>query len=69
MKIYEIREYIDGGPNDRGFLTGYVKARSKEHARKKVNMKSGFVQIHEISSERYRERKGAALRQAAMYKY
>jgi hypothetical protein len=32
-KIYEIREYTDGGPNDRGFRIGWVKARNKEEAR------------------------------------
>jgi hypothetical protein len=33
IKLYELRSYIDGGPNDHGFFVGYVKARSRTEAR------------------------------------
>ncbi len=31
--IYEVREYQDGGPNDRGYNIGWIKARNKHEAR------------------------------------
>ncbi len=33
INFYELREYMDGGPNDRGFFVGYVKARNRTEAR------------------------------------
>ena len=52
-KIYEIREDQAWGPNDRGHVIGYIKAESKEDARKKYGSDSGFIQFFEISLEEY----------------
>jgi hypothetical protein len=59
-KIYEVREYEDGGPNDKGYRVGWVKARNKHEARsiwaiKKKNLSiictGGFLYFMEYSTE------------------
>jgi hypothetical protein len=57
MKIFEKREFTDGGPNDKGFVIGYIKAKSKEEARNILNIKHGFIQLFEISLIDFSKRK------------
>ena len=51
MKLFEIREFIDGGPNDRGNVIGYVKASSIEELKEKRT--NYFIDYIEISEERF----------------
>ena len=53
MKIFEIREFIDGGPNDRGFVIGYIESESREELRK--NRPNGFIDYFEIPRAMYNE--------------
>ncbi len=43
-KVYTITRYVDGGPNDRGNVIGYVKARNVKEAKAIAYIK-GFVSI------------------------
>lgn len=50
MKIFEKIEYIDGGPNDRGKVIGYVRTtKSREELRSEIP--HGFIDFIEISEE------------------
>jgi hypothetical protein len=52
MKIYEIIELTDGGPNDRGTIVGYIKSnKTKEELKKENN--HGFLLYQEISKSEY----------------
>lgn len=53
-KIFEIREDGAWGPNDRGYVVGYIRAKSKEELRKKFN--NGFLQFFELTREQYHEK-------------
>jgi len=56
MKIYEIIEYSDGGPNDKGTIVGYKKSNnSRNHLRAKIN--HNFIDYREISEEEFSKRK------------
>lgn len=55
--IFEKREYVDGGPNDRGYVIGYIKADSFEEATKILNIDHSFIQLYEISEEEFNRRK------------
>ena len=68
MKIFEKKEYIDGGPNDRGVILGYEKGESPEQLKKKYGINHGFIQFREISLEDFKERKKVAWVNYAMYK-
>lgn len=39
-KIFEKRQMSDGGPMDRGIIIGYIKAKSKEDAKKNIKNNS-----------------------------
>lgn len=68
MKIFEIREFMDGGPNDRGFIVDYMRAKNAKAAKlyyaTKVDdvesiMRGGWIQAIEISQEHFdKEMKG-----------
>jgi len=68
MKIFEKKEYIDGGPNDRGVILGYEKGESPEQLKKKYDINHGFIQFREISLEDFKARKKEAWANYAMYK-
>lgn len=70
MKIFEVKNYIDGGPNDRGFIIKYIKSKSRQEAFEKVNKgKSGwFYQVFEISLEEFNKRKKEAENKLKMFK-
>ena len=68
MEIYEIRGWNDGGPNDKGYLKGYINAESKEEAIKKAGIINGFRSVHEISKEEFRKRRTAAWNEYKLYK-
>jgi hypothetical protein len=53
MKIFEIREYSDGGPNDKGVVIGYVKANNKTDAKKRAKITNRFKNVYEISRSYY----------------
>lgn len=59
MKIFEIIQYEDGGPNDRGKVIGYIKINEEEELPK---TSTGFKQYHQISIREYNKRKNEALR-------
>jgi len=82
MKIFEIREFIDGGPNDHGSLIGYIKADNIRDAKKnfvhrnkhKLSkgrisniLNTGFFQAFEITKEEFDERKLLAYSTLNMY--
>jgi hypothetical protein len=59
MKIYEIIEYSDGGPNDKGTITGYIKTEeSRNHLKAKIN--HNFIDYNEISEKEFLEKKKKA---------
>ena len=62
MKIFEKIQLSDGGPNDRGFSIGYIRADSKDHARKLLNINHGFIEFIEVSEREYVKRKSQAYR-------
>jgi len=77
MKIFEIREYQDGGPNDRGECCGYVKAINRVDAKKrfavgKKNAKdivnTGFYEAREISQKDFDDRKREAQKYLSIFK-
>ena len=43
MKIFEKRQYNDGGPNDKGVLIGYIKAKTKKEAIQILNINHSFI--------------------------
>jgi len=66
MKIFEKREYIDGGPNDNGFVIGYVKTnKNKEQLRKEVG--HGFINFIEISESEFLKKKREAFKKYKMF--
>lgn len=68
MKIFEKIQYIDGGPNDRGEVIGYIKAHSLQEAKKILNVNHGFIQVYEISKIEFEARKNKAWLKYKMYK-
>lgn len=50
MKLFQKREYIDGGPNDRGIVIGYVRT-TKTREELRSEMSHGFIDFIEISEE------------------
>lgn len=71
--IFEKRQYTDGGPNDRGYVIGYIKADSKEEAMRIKNEEHpgslGFIQVHKISEETYEQRKKEAESLSKIFKF
>jgi len=66
MKIFEIIEYSDGGPNDRGFVFDYIKTnQTLEELR--ATRKHGFIDYREISQAEYNEKKEQAEQQMIMF--
>jgi hypothetical protein len=61
-KIYEIREFTDGGPNDRGVVIGYIKSSTPPIAQ------NAFVQYFEISHLEYISRLTDAYKQIELFK-
>ncbi len=53
MAKFEKVEYIDGGPNDRGEVIGYIEADTLEKAREILNVDHGFTVVRAISEESY----------------
>jgi hypothetical protein len=67
MKIFEKRQFTDGGPNDRGFCIGYIHADTEEEAKRILNIKHGFIQLFEITNEEYEARKEEAAAMLRMF--
>jgi len=59
MRIFEKVQLIDGGPNDRGKVIGYV---STKHMTAEPKSNDGFIVFREISIREYNKRKNEALR-------
>jgi hypothetical protein len=68
MKIFEIREYNDGGPQDRGDVIGYAKEESLEIAREK-HKKSNWIEVREITSKEYYSKKEQAEAELKMFTF
>lgn len=60
MKIFEIREFSDGGPNDQGTIIGYIKT-SKSREQLRGDRKHGFIDYFEITKTEFLRRKRKAL--------
>lgn len=67
-KIFEIRGWFDGGPNDKGFLKGYIRSSSKEQAIKTLGIKDGFTSVYEISEKEFNDKKNKAWKNYLLYK-
>ncbi len=65
-KIYEIKEYFDGGPNDRGFLIGFIKT-NKTRQELRAENGHGFIDYHEMSEEEFLKRKKEAFKIYKMF--
>lgn len=65
IKIFEIKEYTDGGPNDKGAVVGYVTANNRKEASK--NLENVFQTVNEISRETYLFRKKQAEEQLKLF--
>jgi hypothetical protein len=66
MKIFEKRQYVSGGPNDRGYTIGYVKTnKTQEQLRKEVG--HGFIDFFEISEKEFLKRKQKAYKEYKMF--
>lgn len=68
MKIFEVREYTDGGFHDKGYPIGYVQEVSKEEAEAK-HKTSNWVEVREISEEMYASRKKDAEETMKMFTF
>lgn len=53
-KIFEIREDGAWGPNDHGYVVGYIRANSKEELKKKFN--NGSLEFFELTIKQYLEK-------------
>jgi|GEM_PF-2742582 len=58
--IFERIEWLDGGPNDKGIVTGYFFGESEKQLKKKFKITDGYTSFREISMETYYERKKQA---------
>lgn len=59
MNIFEKREYMDGGPNDRGFVIGYIRTnKTREELRKAQG--HGFIDYIKLSEKQYSQKKKEA---------
>ena len=61
LKLFEIKEYTDGGPNDQGHFHSYYEAESEEAARKETRFTTGHYVFIEISREAYERRRDQEL--------
>lgn len=68
-KIFEIKEYMDGGPNDKGVTIGFIKAETKEKAKIKAKITNGFKDAVLIDEELYNRRKLEAKQKYDMFCY
>lgn len=66
MKIFELRGYIDGGPNDRGVALEYFEAPSLDAA--KTLKQDTYTSVIEISTDYYYQLKTAAQANLAKFK-
>ena len=58
-KIFEIREYSDGGTFDKGDVTGYIKTdKTREQMREENG--HGFIDYLELTKEEYLKKKKSA---------
>ena len=66
MAIFEIREYVDGGPSDRGRVIGYKKT---DKTRQELREEQGhsFIDYHEITPEEYLEKRKKVEEELAMF--
>jgi hypothetical protein len=65
-KIFEIREYTDGGPSDRGDVTGYIKTdKTREQMREENG--HGFTDYIELTKEEYVKRRYTAYKFLEMF--
>ena len=65
-KIFEIRQFTDGGPSDRGDVTGYIRTdKTREQMRKENG--HGFTDYFELTEEEYLKRKKHAEKVLAMF--
>lgn len=66
-RIFEQKQYSDGGPMDRGTSLGFIIANDMEEAKKILNINHGFIQLHEISLSDFLDRKEEAKANYKMY--
>ena len=66
MKLFEEREFNDGGPNDKVVVKGYHEARSEDELRDKLNIHHGFTRFREINKDFYMEERNRVLK---LYRY
>lgn len=67
MKYYEIIEYQDGGPNDKGTIIAYAKGENEEDLSVKKHLTSGFISATEIPLSLFEDRKNKAIKHLAMF--
>jgi hypothetical protein len=65
-KIFEIREYTDGGPSDRGDVTGYIKTGKTRDQMREENG-HGFTDYIELTKEEYLKKKRIAEQHLEMF--
>lgn len=65
-KIFEVREYTDGGPQDRGYPIKYVEEVSLEEATTK-HKESNWIEVREITQEHYNSLKKEAIENMKMF--
>ena len=65
-KIFEIKEYTDGGTFDKGGVTGYIKTdKTREQMREENG--HGFTDYIELTKEEYLEKKQIAEKFLSMF--
>ena len=69
MKLFEMVEWTDGGPLDRGIILGYEKGNSEKELKKRFKINHGFISFREISLEEYNKRKKLAEKNLKMFKF
>ena len=67
MAIYKKIEWVDGGPNDKGQIIGYIKANTETEAKAILNVDHGFITVHLITDEEYYERLDTAQAQVDLF--
>ena len=66
-KIFEKRQYTDGGLFDKGTTIGFIQAENKEEAVKILNVNHGYIQLYEIDIDTFLKRKKEAWNEYKMY--
>ena len=67
IKYFEKKRFQDGGPNDKGEIIGYIKAKNLDEVKSILNVNHGFIQVFEISKVEFYKRKSQLKKELRMF--